>query len=117
MPISLSLSGRVALITGGSRGIGAATVRIFAAADARVVFNFRKAKAEAEKLARECGGKKCIALPRDFTGTGTARELIQATVQQFGPPHILVAQHRGLAPPGRAVDQMSEAQRHNTVAG
>ncbi len=116
MPISLSLSGRVALITGGSRGIGAATVRMFAAADARVVFNFRKAKAEAEKLARECGGKNCIALPCDLTGTETARELIQATVKQFGRLDILVANHGVWPPEGRSIDQMSEAQWHSTVA-
>ena len=56
--ISLSVPGRVALITGGSRGIGAATVRMFVAADAKVAFNYQKAKAEAERLAAECGGDR-----------------------------------------------------------
>src|SRR5438445_11887950 len=116
MTIPLSLSGRVALITGGSRGIGAATVRMFAAADARVVFNFRKAKADAEKLVRECGGKNCIALPCDLTGTETARELVAATVKRFGRLDILVANHGVWPPEGRSIDQMSEAQWRNTVA-
>ena len=47
----LSLAGKVAVVTGGSRGIGAAVVRAFTAAGARVLFNYQKAKNEAEALA------------------------------------------------------------------
>jgi NADPH:quinone reductase-like Zn-dependent oxidoreductase len=42
--LSISLHNRVALVTGGSRGIGAATVKLFSQAGARVVFNYQKAK-------------------------------------------------------------------------
>ena len=45
--LSLSLSDRTALVTGGSRGIGAAIVRMFVKAGARVVFNYQHAQAEA----------------------------------------------------------------------
>ena len=41
MAVTLSLEGKVALITGGSRGIGAAVVRAFVAAGARVLFNYQ----------------------------------------------------------------------------
>ena len=44
MPFQLSLDNRVALITGGSRGIGAATVRVFVEAGARVLFTYEKAR-------------------------------------------------------------------------
>ena len=71
---TLSLEGQVALITGGSRGIGAATVRMFIAAGARVVFNYVRAKAEAEKLVAECGTEACHAEQADLSGNIGARE-------------------------------------------
>jgi 3-oxoacyl-[acyl-carrier protein] reductase len=52
MPVALSLSGKV---SGGSRGIGAATVRMFTAAGAQVVFSYRSARTQAEVLVKECG--------------------------------------------------------------
>src|SRR5712692_11955457 len=107
MTIPLSLSGKVALITGGSRGIGAATVRMFAAAGARVVFNYQKSKADSEKLVKECGENRCAAVVCDLTGTETARDLVDDVVSRFGPLDILVANHGVWPPEDVAIDKMT----------
>ena len=52
----MSLKDKVALIPGGSRGIGAATVRLFRQAGAKVVFSYLSAAPQAEALVQECGG-------------------------------------------------------------
>src|SRR5260370_29475305 len=54
--VPLSLAGRTALITGGSRGIGAATVRLFRQAGARVAFSYHSPIGQAQALSAECGG-------------------------------------------------------------
>ena len=50
---------KVVLITGGSRGIGAATARRFAAGGCKVVINYHRSQAQAEALAAEIGGWAC----------------------------------------------------------
>src|SRR2546427_5811708 len=70
MPITLSLSGKVALITGGSRGIGAAAVRMFVAAGALVMFNYEKSKTQSERLVKEMGKKNCAGIHCNLSRTG-----------------------------------------------
>ena len=114
--MNISLTGKVALVTGGSRGIGAATVRMFVQAGAQVVFNYQRAKEPAEKLAGEFGGNNCATVACDLTGTKTAGELVAATVERFGRLDILVANH-GVWPPDDApVDRLPDEQWRNTVA-
>ena len=114
--MNLSLNGKVALITGGSRGIGAAAVRMFVESGARVVFNYQKAKAPAEKLMQELGQDNCAAVASNLSGTESARELVAAAVQRFGRLDILVVNHGVWPPDDVPVDQMSEQQWHNTIA-
>src|SRR6202030_2139434 len=86
----LSLSGKVALISGGSRGIGAATVRMFAAAGAQVVFSYQNAKSQAGALAKECGEANCRAVASNLDSPNSARALVSEAVKQFGRIDILV---------------------------
>jgi len=112
----LSLEGNVALITGGSRGIGAAAVRMFAGAGARVAFNYLRAKTEAERLVQECGADRCQAVQADLTGTAGAKVLVRAAVERFGALDALVVNHGIWPSDDTAVDQMSDEQWHSTIA-
>jgi len=114
--MKLSLDSKVALITGGSRGIGAATVRLFAGAGAKVVFNYRSAQAKAEALARECGGENCRALQSDLSSAQAAGELVAAAVAEFGRLDILVANHGIWPEEDVPVDRMTEEQWYRTIA-
>ncbi|MFZ0286413.1 MAG: SDR family NAD(P)-dependent oxidoreductase [Terriglobales bacterium] len=116
MPISLSLSNKVALITGGSRGIGAATVRMFVAAGAKVMFGFRKSIEPAERLVNELGGENCAAFEADLSRPEGPSTLVAATIETFGRLDILVANHGVWESVDVPVDQMSDAQWRRTLA-
>lgn len=114
--MQISLDSKVALITGGSRGIGAATVRAFAGVGARVVFNYQSAKAQAEALVRECGAEACHAVRCDLSTPADAQQLVAATAARFGRLDILVANH-GIWPPDDApIDRMPDEQWQRTMA-
>jgi 3-oxoacyl-[acyl-carrier protein] reductase len=114
--MNLSLSGKVALITGGSRGIGAAVVRMFVAADAKVLFNYEKSKPQADQLVKELGPDKCAAVACNLSGTETAQQLVASAVQRFGRLDILVANHGVWPVQDVSIDQMRDSQWRNTVA-
>jgi 3-oxoacyl-[acyl-carrier protein] reductase len=116
MPVTLSLSNKVALITGGSRGIGAATVRLFAAAGAKVVFNYQKAREQAEALAKECGEANCHAVASNLNDAESARVLVAETVKHFGRLDILVANHGVWVAQDLAIDKMPNEQWRSTLA-
>ena len=97
--LTLSLAGKVALVTGGSRGIGAATVRLLRQAGARVVFSYRSAADSAAALVAECGGEaNCRAIQQELATIEDGQALIAAAVAVFGRLDILVVNH-GIWPP------------------
>jgi 3-oxoacyl-[acyl-carrier protein] reductase len=116
MSVPLSLSGKVALITGGSRGIGAATVRLFAAAEAKVVFSYQKARTQAEALAKECGEAVCYPVASNLDRPEAARALIAETVKRFGRLDILVANHGVWPVQDVPIERMSDEQWRSTLA-
>lgn len=114
--VTLSLEGKVALVTGGSRGIGAACVRLFVRAGAKVVFNYVQAAAVAEALVSECGPDRCHAVQADLTGTATAEALVRAAVDRFGALDILVGNHGIWLGDDASIDTMPDAQWSKTLA-
>ncbi len=116
MSVPLSLSGKVALISGGSRGIGAAAVRLFAAAGAKVAFSYRSARAQADALVSECGVAQCHAIQSDLDHPDAARALVAATVKHFGRLDILVANHGVWPADDVAIDRMPDAQWRSTLS-
>jgi 3-oxoacyl-[acyl-carrier protein] reductase len=116
MSVSLSMDGKVAVVSGGSRGIGAATVKMFCAAGAKVLFNYQKAKAEAEKVVAECGGERnCAAVQADLNGTAGAEEMIAAAVSRFGHVDALVANHGIWPSDDMPINEMPDQQWRRTL--
>ena len=115
MAVTLSFANGVVLITGGSRGIGAACVRLFAEAGARVAFSYRQARSQAEALVRECGPHNCFAIASELNNTAAAQALVAAAVEHYGRLDALVVNH-GIAPDELPVDQMTDARWRHTLA-
>jgi len=82
----MSLHGKLAIVTGGSRGIGAAISRELAAQGAKVIINYARAAEAALALAEETGG---IAVQADLSNAEGCTQLLKAA-QEHGPIDILV---------------------------
>ncbi len=88
----IDLSGQVALVTGGSRGVGAATVRLLAQAGAAVAFTFRERTDAANALVSEIGksGAKAVAIHADVSHDDSNRQVIAQTKASFGRLDMLI---------------------------
>ena len=115
MALEFSLANKVALVSGGSRGIGAATVKLLAKAGAKVAFNYQKAAVRADKVVEECGRENAAAFQQELSTPEHARALVEAAVRRFGRLDILVANH-GIWPPNDApIDKMTDEQWLTTI--
>lgn len=88
----MKLKGRAAIITGSSRGIGAATARAFAREGAAVVINYYQSQDKAEELLKqiEQEGGRAIAFKADVTKADQAQKMVQEALFELGQIDILV---------------------------
>jgi 3-oxoacyl-[acyl-carrier protein] reductase len=105
---SISLTDRVAVVTGGSRGIGRAAVDCFSKLGAHVVVNYVKDRKAADSAVTEVerNGVRGLAVQADVSLAGDAKRLIDAAVGHFGRVDFLVC-NAGIWE-GGAIDAMSE---------
>jgi 3-oxoacyl-[acyl-carrier protein] reductase len=116
----LDLSGKIALVTGGSRGIGAAAARLFVRAGAGVAVSYRTRAAEAERLAaalqRERDGAAIRSYQADLTAADANDALVSRVVRDYGGLDFFVA-NAGVWPPDDVpLTRMSDAQWRSTMA-
>jgi 3-oxoacyl-[acyl-carrier protein] reductase len=115
--VVLSLEGKVVLVTGGSRGIGAATVRMFREAGAQVAFSYEKAAAAAEALAAELGGPElCLAIQQSLATPEDGRALVAAAVAAFGRLDCLIVNHGIWPAHDQPIATMTDAQWRGTLS-
>src|SRR6476661_889167 len=86
------LAGKVAIVTGASKGIGAGIARAFAAEGAAVVVNYASSKAGADQVVDEIlsNGGKALAVQGDVSRTEDVQRLFAETREQLGPVDVLV---------------------------
>ena len=89
----ISLAGRAALVTGGSRGIGAATVKLFAQAGADVVFSYHQRRDAAEQVEQEARkhGTRVESVKADLGRMADAKKLLKFAIDRLGRLDVLVA--------------------------
>ena len=116
--MEISLDNQVAVITGGSRGIGAATVRLFTQAGARVVFSYRKAARQAGEVVRACAsrGADVFAVRADISRMAEAKKLISTAAKRFGRLDILVANAGIWNAAPAPIEKMTEKQWDQMLA-
>ena len=114
--MTIPLTGRVALVTGASRGIGAAIARALAEAGADVAINYRDRATEAEAVATQITavGRRSIALAADVSQSAAVTTMVRTIEDKLGPIDILI-NNAGIALI-RGIDDLTEADFDATIA-
>ena len=112
-----SLSGKTALVTGSSRGIGADTARYLAEAGANVVINYRNKAPRAEKLATELRGLgvEVLVVGADLTDGDSVQAMFDEVARTFGTLDVLVLNASGGMESGMAEDYALQLNRDAQV--
>ncbi len=108
----ISLAGKAVVITGGSRGIGAAAVRMFAQAGADVVFSYHRNKAAAQQVEQEARkqGTRIESLKADLGSMKDAKRLIEFARERLGHIDVLVGNAGIWNAEDRGIGEMSERE-------
>jgi 3-oxoacyl-[acyl-carrier protein] reductase len=111
----ISLLGKVVIVTGGSRGIGAAVASMMAKAGATVVVTYTKHKSEALKVADRIArtGRECLLVKSNVALAADVRRVVNAALDHFGRIDILV-NNAGVWKRG-AIGSMTEKQWDETL--
>jgi len=112
----MSLSGRVALVSGGGRGIGRAISIALAEDGADVAVNYRRDEAAARETvaAIERLGRKAVACEASVDSFEASRAMVEAAVKDLGPIDILVA-NAGIASRGHSVADTDPAEMERVL--
>ncbi len=116
MSINPDLRTHVALVTGASRGIGAAIALALTEASAAVAINYRQNSAEAEALAAQIHsrGGRAMAVGADVSQSAQVAAMIERVAAELGPIDVLINNAGiGIA---RGIDDLSEADFDQTIA-
>ena len=87
----VDLRGKVALVTGGSKGIGRSTCQALVAAGASVVINYSSDSGSAENLVTQLGSERALTVQADAGSLQGVEKMVQATMEKFGKLDILIA--------------------------
>ncbi|NED90150.1 SDR family NAD(P)-dependent oxidoreductase, partial [Streptomyces sp. SID11233] len=113
-----ALNDRVVLVTGGTRGIGAAVAEAFAAEGARVALTYRNDEEAAERAAAGLGSERAMAVRYALDEPDSARAALDEVRQRWGGVDVLVANayHRtGRRPAGQSFEQVAAAEWQATI--
>jgi 3-oxoacyl-[acyl-carrier protein] reductase len=114
--MTIPLTGRIALVTGASRGIGAAIARALAEAGADVAINYRDRATEAESVAAQITavGRRSITVAADVSNSAAVTTMVGTVEKKLGPIDILV-NNAGIALI-RGIDDLTEADFDTTIS-
>jgi len=118
----LALEGRRALVTGGSRGVGRATVLLLARAGVRVAFTWRTGEDEANGTLAELAamgagaGATALAIQADLTDEGRVGEVFDEVTREWGGLDLVIGNHGIWHPEAVSLAEMSTAQWRRTLA-
>lgn len=109
---------QVVLVTGASRGIGAATARLFGEYGARVTVNYFKSKEKAEKVVSDikARGSMAIAVHADCRNGDQVNAMVKKTVDELGPIDILVL-NAGMSIPRKPFVEMTYEEFEDKILG